>query len=429
VERETLRRWIVRESPIPIGRAASAAASVAEAVARRHAEGRPAGDAIDAETIEISWDVEGEPSVFLASALFDVALGDPDPAEDIPRIGAVLYELLAGAPPPARRAPPPVQRDRPDVPEALGELVLACFRPGAPGCPGSAAEVAVRLGPFEGLHVRTRPVPTLRETAPESGVRPTPVRPTPARPTPVRPLEDRTLAHPHEGVEEIAVAEGDPEAPRGRGKLAAGILALAVAAGVLALVVVSTVRNRARPAPVSPAAAVSPAPTAAFTTTDPAPAATSLPAAPAIAAAPVTAVVVAPPPPELSAQPASPPEVTPAAIDAKDAERLREALDAWVESMNAHDLSGHMRLYMPRVATFYRSRNVSRDFVWSEKSRQFGNLVEVRAARPDVVFGPDGQTATVTFRKRVVTTDRSGEIRQDLDWVKTPRGWRIVGER
>jgi predicted lipid-binding transport protein (Tim44 family) len=432
VERESLRRWIVREAPIPIGRAASAAASVAEAVARRHAEGRPAGDAIDAETIEISWDAEGEPSVFLASALFDIAPGDPDPAEDIPRIGAVLYELLAGAPPPARRAPPPVQRDRPDVPEALGELVLACFRPGAPGCPGSAAEVAVRLGQFEGLHVRTRPIATVSETAPEPASRPTPVLPTP-----VRPLEDRTLAHPQEGVEEIAVAEGGQEAPRARGKLAAGILALTVAAGVLALVVVSTVRNRARPAPSSSAAAVSPAPTAAPPTTAPPPAATSLPASPAAVAAPaVTAVVLATPATpaaELSAQRGSPPEVTPeaapAATNAKDAERLREALDAWVESMNGHDLSGHMRLYMPRVATFYRARNVSRDFVWSEKSRQFANLVEVRATRPDVVFGPDGQTATLTFRKRAVTTDRSGETRQELDWVKTPKGWRIVGER
>jgi hypothetical protein len=399
---------------------------VAEAVARRHAGGRPAGDAIDAGTIEISWDAEGEPSVVLAAAAPGAAPADPDPAEDIPRIGAVLYELLTGAPPPARRAPPPVQRVRPDVPEALGELVLACFRPGAPGCPGSAAEVAIRLGPFEGLHVRTRPVAVLTRTGPEPAES--------FRPTPVRPLEDRTFAHAADPDPESPGDLADTEAPRARFKLAAGILALAVAAGVLALAVVSTVKNRDRGAPASPPTA-SPARTAGAPPLT-APATASAPAnLPVAATATAVSTVVVPPPAlpaaDLSAKAATTPPATPtpAAADAKDAERLREALDAWVGSMNAHDLSGHMLLYMPRVATFYRSRNVSRDAVWSEKARQFANLVEVRATRPEVAFGPDGQTATVTFRKRVVTTERSGETRQELDWVKTPRGWRIVGER
>lgn len=450
MERESLRRWIARESPVPVGKAASAAASVAEAVARRHAEGLPAGDAIDPETIEISWDSEGEPAVVLRAVDREGPSGDPDPAEDIPRIGAVLYELLAGAPPPARKTPPPVQRARPEIPEALGDLVLACFRPGAPGCPGSAAEVAIRLAPFEGVHARTRPLAVLPEREPESA-RPTPVRPTPLQPTqvlptPARPLEDRTLARDSRETPMAADAP-DSSASGSRILLALGIVAVVVAAAALWYAAFGPGRPRSETT-VAVAAAVATPAAVAGTPAAPSPLPTPVPtiaAPPAVAAtqAPlrtpaqipvVTVVAVAPPPaaptPVAAAPPApSPAESGPPAADAKDAERLREALDAWIDSTNAHDLSGHMRFYMPRVATFYRSRNVSRDFVWSEKARLFAGISEVRATRPDIRFGPDGKTATTTFQKRWVGPDRRGEVVQQLDWVKTPRGWRIVGER
>jgi hypothetical protein len=122
-------------------------------------------------------------------------------------------------------------------------------------------------------------------------------------------------------------------------------------------------------------------------------------------------------------------------IAPSDRAGLRDALDAWIESTNARDLSGHMRFYMPRVSTFYLARNVSRDSVRREKARLFGaGAVHVRAGEPEIEPTPDGRSATVRFRKRYVVAgprngERRGEVLQEMRWVRTPEGWRIVSER
>ncbi|MFN2634705.1 MAG: hypothetical protein ABR610_14920 [Thermoanaerobaculia bacterium] len=113
---------------------------------------------------------------------------------------------------------------------------------------------------------------------------------------------------------------------------------------------------------------------------------------------------------------------------------LRDALDAWIDSTNARDLSGHMRFYQPRVNTFYLQRNVSRDFVRREKARLFdGGPVSVAAGEPEIDPSPDGRTATVRFRKRYAVAggqgEKRGEVLQEMQWIRTPEGWRIAGER
>ncbi|MEO8190316.1 MAG: hypothetical protein ABI682_08220 [Acidobacteriota bacterium] len=113
---------------------------------------------------------------------------------------------------------------------------------------------------------------------------------------------------------------------------------------------------------------------------------------------------------------------------------LRDALDAWVDSTNARDLSGHMRFYLPRVNTFYLTRNVSRDFIRQEKARLFHRgPVSVAAGEPEIDPSPDGRTATVRFRKRYAVSgargEKRGEVLQEMKWVRTPDGWRIASER
>lgn len=113
---------------------------------------------------------------------------------------------------------------------------------------------------------------------------------------------------------------------------------------------------------------------------------------------------------------------------------LRDALDAWIDSTNARDLSGHMRFYQPRVNTFYLQRNVSRDYVRREKARLFeGGPVAVAAGEPEIDPSPDGRAATVRFRKRYAVAggqgEKRGEVLQEMQWIRTTEGWRIAGER
>lgn len=134
------------------------------------------------------------------------------------------------------------------------------------------------------------------------------------------------------------------------------------------------------------------------------------------------------------AAPVPAPSMSPASPRAQDEQQIREAIDAWIESANAGDINGHMRFYMPRVATFYLSRDVSRDAVWTEKSRQLEGRFEMHASRPEIQLEGNGERATVVFRKRTVITDRNGserrgDVLQEMRWVRTPRGWRIAGER
>jgi serine/threonine protein kinase/ketosteroid isomerase-like protein len=113
---------------------------------------------------------------------------------------------------------------------------------------------------------------------------------------------------------------------------------------------------------------------------------------------------------------------------------LRAALNEWVAATNSGDMTQQMNLYLPVLERFYQKRNVSRASVRQEKERFLASLTSfsVEVSQPEYTIGNDGRTATMLFRKSYTSTGaqaRSGEVLQELRWVKTSAGWRISGER
>jgi ketosteroid isomerase-like protein len=114
---------------------------------------------------------------------------------------------------------------------------------------------------------------------------------------------------------------------------------------------------------------------------------------------------------------------------------LRNAFDEWIAATNARDLQRQMNFYQGSVNAFYLQRNVPRAAVRAEKSRVFdhADLINIRAAAPGINMSPDGRAATMRFRKKYAIEgggeDRRGEVIQELRWVRTDEGWKIVSER
>lgn len=126
----------------------------------------------------------------------------------------------------------------------------------------------------------------------------------------------------------------------------------------------------------------------------------------------------------------------PTATDAGGAtDKLRAALSDWIEATNARDIQRQMQFYSPRLEAYYLARDASRASVRAEKERVFAraSAVEVRAEDPQIELSPDGQSATMRFRKSYSInsgdTVRRGAVIQELRWRRTPEGWRITGER
>ncbi|WP_084336852.1 serine/threonine-protein kinase [Actinomadura oligospora] len=162
---------------MPVPRAASLTAQVADALAAAHARGvvhrdvKPAnlfllpGDRVkicdfgiahlaDAATrLTMEGGSVGTPR-YMAPEQFTG--GESGPRSDLYSLGCVLHELLTGAPPFAgtgahlmyqhmHEPPPPLP---PHVPEGLGRLVQDLLAKDPAARPGSAANVADRLGPY-----------------------------------------------------------------------------------------------------------------------------------------------------------------------------------------------------------------------------------------------------------------------------------------
>ena len=117
------------------------------------------------------------------------------------------------------------------------------------------------------------------------------------------------------------------------------------------------------------------------------------------------------------------------------ADVLAGALAEWIEATNRRDLARQMDFYVPRLEAFYLQRNVTRDFVRTEKRRTFdaASLVDIRAASPEIIFRDGGRTAVMRFRKQyridAGRRSRRGEVVQELRWRRTPAGWKITSER
>ena len=127
-------------------------------------------------------------------------------------------------------------------------------------------------------------------------------------------------------------------------------------------------------------------------------------------------------------QPAAPAEA-PASGEARA--ELRAALDRWIAATNERNVERQMNFYGERVNAFYLTRNATREAVRAEKARVIGGAasVNVSTGEPDISVGPDGRTATMRFRKRYRIEDRAGEVVQELRWLKTADGWKIISER
>jgi ketosteroid isomerase-like protein len=114
---------------------------------------------------------------------------------------------------------------------------------------------------------------------------------------------------------------------------------------------------------------------------------------------------------------------------------LNSSLGDWVTATNSRNVDRQMSYYAPQVAAYYRTRNVSPDAVRAEKRRAFGraDAVDIQTGKPEIAVSADGKSATMRFRKKYAIREgqnnRSGEVIQELRWIKSGSGWRIVSER
>jgi hypothetical protein len=118
-----------------------------------------------------------------------------------------------------------------------------------------------------------------------------------------------------------------------------------------------------------------------------------------------------------------------------DHTKLNSSLDQWITATNARDVERQMSYYAPKVNAYYQTRNASPETVRAEKRRIFdsANAVDIRAGKPEITLSRDGRTATMRFRKKYAIQrgekNRSGEVIQELQWVKSGGDWKIVSER
>jgi len=114
---------------------------------------------------------------------------------------------------------------------------------------------------------------------------------------------------------------------------------------------------------------------------------------------------------------------------------LNSSLNKWITATNARDVDGQMSYYAPKVNSYYLSRNASQDAVRTDKKRAFerATSVDIKTSKPEIIVSPDGRTAKMRFRKKFAIKEgqriRNGEVIQELQWVKSGSGWRIVSER
>lgn len=478
VEGETLRQLIDLSGALAIPAAAEIGRQIAEGVGAAHKSGvihrdlKPSNIILTRELgrplvkiVDFSI-AKPEPASDTARTASGAMLGTPrdlypeqsdgrppDVPSDIYNLGMILYQMLAGRAPfkdatpgalalsQTQSEPRPLQALRPDVPEALGWLVMQTLHQNPARRPQSAAEIASRLRPFEATEAK--------DVGPESGKPPppAPVSEFSSSPEPAaEPEIELILAPLDHGASRAAEVGREREigrephwrsfdtAERGVGErsrrpelLSGTILGALAVAALVVWWMIDVTPTQTRAARAAPGPSASPRPAVA-----PEPAQELAPSP--VEARPSPLPTGAPsPPPTPSPGPRS---VTPRPARAMDARgELRQALDGWIAATNAGDVPSAMRFYMPRVDTFYLAHNVSSAFVQAEKRRLFGGArrIDVQADPPQINTDRAGQSATMWFRKTYSIegprVSRRGEVVQELRWVKTAAGWKIVGER
>jgi hypothetical protein len=88
---------------------------------------------------------------------------------------------------------------------------------------------------------------------------------------------------------------------------------------------------------------------------------------------------------------------------------------------------------MPSVETYYRDRNAAHALVRADKAQmltQPGVINVGLTGEPQITLSPDGQSATMVFRKPyVLGANVPHEVLQELKWQRTRQGWKISSER
>lgn len=115
--------------------------------------------------------------------------------------------------------------------------------------------------------------------------------------------------------------------------------------------------------------------------------------------------------------------------------KLNSSLDEWITATNDRDVERQMNYYAPKVNAYYQARNASPDLVRAEKKRIFerANVVDIKTGKPEITLSRDGRSANMRFRKTYAIKEgqksRTGEVIQELRWVKSGDDWKIVSER
>ncbi len=130
---------------------------------------------------------------------------------------------------------------------------------------------------------------------------------------------------------------------------------------------------------------------------------------------------------------ASPPP-SPVGVSSDARQELRSSLEGWVAATNARDVERQMAFYAPTLEVFYLQRNASSQSVRAEKARLLSQLtsIDVRAGEPEINIAGDGRTAAMRFQKSwdfKGAQPSTGEVVQELRWMKTDEGWKIISER
>jgi hypothetical protein len=113
---------------------------------------------------------------------------------------------------------------------------------------------------------------------------------------------------------------------------------------------------------------------------------------------------------------------------------LKRLRDEWIDATIARDINRLLSFYPAAMDVFYLRRNVPLATVRAEKQRMIeqASAIEIETGEPEINLSGDGRTAVMTFRKSRNfrgAHNSSGEVIQELRWLKTNEGWKITTER
>jgi hypothetical protein len=129
------------------------------------------------------------------------------------------------------------------------------------------------------------------------------------------------------------------------------------------------------------------------------------------------------------------PDEGPKSLSPEDQTQLNTTFNNLIKATNDRNVDQQMVYYAPQVRSYYLARNASSQQIRDEKQKVFGDTesVDIQAGQPHISLGRDGRTATMLFRKKYSIKkgqkSRTGEVLQELKWVKSKKGWKIVSER